>query len=59
MTITIENIEESKLRAQEATNLLAALLHHNIALSPLDNKKSIARKIDTLTSLKKYFLKIL
>ena len=57
MTITIENIEESKLRAQEATNWLTSFLHQNIVPTPSDSKESIERKIDTLSSLKEYFLK--
>jgi hypothetical protein len=56
MTITIENIEESKQRAQEIANSFSSFLHQNIVLTLADNEKSIARKIDILTSLKECFL---
>ena len=57
MTITIENIEQAKMREQQASNWLIMSFHQNLVPTPLDNAKSIEHKIDALTSFKEYFLK--
>ena len=57
MTISAENIEQANFRGQQATHWVSSLLHQNMVITPSDDEKSIVRKIDTLKSLKEYFLK--
>ena len=52
MVITQENIEQSEERCQQIAGYIASFLSQNMALSHTDNKKSIAHKIDVLTSIK-------
>ena len=56
MTITIENIEQSNQIGQQSSDFVSALLRQSIAISPLDSEKSIAHKIDVLTSLREYLV---
>ena len=56
MTITIENIEQAKVREQQANNWLTSSLRQNLIPATSDDEKSIIRKIDALTSFKEYFL---
>ena len=56
MVVTIENIEQAKVREQQARNWLTMSFHQNIVPSPADDVKSIEHKINALTSFKEHYL---
>ena len=52
MTITAENIEQLNQIGQQSSDFVSTLLRQSIAVSPSENKKSIAHKIDVLTLIR-------
>ena len=57
MTLTAEKIQESNIIQQSELDNLSLLLLENVSIVSTDNEKSIAHKIDMLTSLKDYLIK--